>query len=162
MKALFKTLTLSSVMAMAFVGTAYAGDTTCSSTLGKQRIDGDVIVRGSCTLNGTMIDGNVKVYQGGHLVAKNASVDGNIQADKAGSVTVTGGVVNGDIQVKQSTNVNISGVKVDGDIQLFDNRGNVHAQSNTVDGNLQCKGNKSVAGKSNLVNGNKEDQCKAL
>ncbi len=141
MKALFKTLAMGSVVAMAFVGTAHAGDVTCSSTLGKQRIDGDVVVRGTCTLNGTTVDGNVKVYQGGRLTIKNATIDGDVQADKASSVSVTGGAVNGNIQVKQSSSVRISGVRVDGDIQLFDNRGSVRAERNTVDGNLQCKGN---------------------
>ncbi|WP_211271253.1 polymer-forming cytoskeletal protein [Moraxella pluranimalium] len=144
MKALLKTLALGLPMAMALVGTAHAGDVSCSSTLGKKRIDGDVVVRGTCTLNGT-------------------TVDGDVQADKANSVSITGGAVNGNIQVKQSTTVRVSGVRVDGDIQLFDNRGSVRAERNHVNGNLQCKGNtKKVVGQANRVNGNKEDQCKAL
>ncbi len=163
MKALLKTLALGLPMAMALVGTAHAGDVSCSSTLGKKRIDGDVVVRGTCTLNGTTVDGNVKVYQGGKLIIKNATIDGDVQADKANSVSITGGAVNGNIQVKQSTTVRVSGVRVDGDIQLFDNRGSVRAERNNVNGNLQCKGNtKKVVGQANRVNGNKEDQCKAL
>ena len=141
MKAMLKAAVLGSAVAMALIGTAHAGDVTCSSTLGKQRIDGDVVLRGTCTLNGTTVDGNVKVYQGGRLTIKNATIDGDVQADKASSVSVTGGAVNGNIQVKQSSSVRISGVRVDGDIQLFDNRGSVRAERNTVDGNLQCKGN---------------------
>lgn len=158
MKALLKTLGLT----LTLVGTAYAGDTICSSTLSKQRIDGDVVARGICTLNGTIVQGNVKVAEDATLIAKRATIDGNIQADKADAVTVIGGSVNGNIQVKQSTNVHITTVSVSGNIQLFDNQGTVRTHSNSIKGNLQCKGNKTIAGKSNRVKGKKQDQCKAF
>lgn len=60
MKAMLKAAVLGSAVAMALIGTAHAGDVTCSSTLGKQRIDGDVVVRGTCTLNGTTVSMAIK------------------------------------------------------------------------------------------------------
>ena len=51
---------------------------------------------------------------------------------------------------------------VGSDVQLFDNRG-AYVASNRVDGNLQCKGNvPAPTGGSNVVQGNKEDQCRSL
>ncbi|MDO4251206.1 MAG: polymer-forming cytoskeletal protein, partial [Moraxella sp.] len=137
MKSMFSTLAVGSALALAMTGTAYAGDYNCKGSLGKQHIDGDVVVRsGTCTLNGTTVDGNVKVYSGGALVANNAQVDGDIQAEKAKSVTVNGGLVNGNIQIKESGAIRISKASVDGDIQLFNNRASAKVENNTVNGNL--------------------------
>ncbi len=48
-------------------------------------------------------------------------------------------------------------------IQAFDNSGAILIESNTVDGNLQCKGNTATpGGGTNVVNGSAEDQCRDL
>ncbi len=164
MKSILSTFVLGTALTLAMTGTAHADDHNCKGSLGKQHIDGDVVVRsGTCTLNGTTVDGNVKVYSGGVLRASNAQIDGDIQAEKAKSVTVNGGSVNGNIQIKQSGAISLSKVSVDGDIQLFSNRASAKVENNTVNGNLQCKSNsKQPTGKANRVSGNKEDQCRAL
>jgi len=52
---------------------------------------------------------------------------------------------------------------VGSDIQLFANDGAFVVVANRVDGNLQCKSNTPApTGGSNVVQGNKEDQCRAL
>jgi hypothetical protein len=52
---------------------------------------------------------------------------------------------------------------VNGDVQYFTNRGTISIRSNRIDGNLQCKENQPApTGGSNVVQGNKEDQCRRL
>jgi hypothetical protein len=53
--------------------------------------------------------------------------------------------------------------RVNGNIQIVGNRGSNVVRSNRVDGNLQCKENSPApTGGGNIVQGNKEDQCRHL
>jgi hypothetical protein len=48
-------------------------------------------------------------------------------------------------------------------VQAFQNTGGVTVARNRIDGNLQCKENSPrPTGGNNVVQGNKEDQCRAL
>jgi hypothetical protein len=52
---------------------------------------------------------------------------------------------------------------VNGDVQLFANAGSQLVSKNRIGGNLQCKENQLVpTGSANVVDGNKEDQCRRL
>jgi hypothetical protein len=55
----------------------------------------------SCKLNGTKVQGTIKVETGASLTAGNVYVIGNIQAEGAESVNVSGSSVGGNIQIKQ-------------------------------------------------------------
>lgn len=166
-------------------GTAAAEDVSCPPDPGAVTIDGNVLVTGPCTLDGTTVKGNVHLYSGGSLVAHNASIDGNIQAENADYVDVTDTHVGGSIQldnlvgdasvVERNTIIgNIQLVSnrsaldirdnfVGADIQAFSNTGGVTIAENTVDGNLQCKSNEPApTGGGNDVAGNSEDQCADL
>jgi hypothetical protein len=161
------------------------GDLSCPPDPGAVVIDGNLIVTGDCTLNGTTVIGNVLVSGGGSLTAIGADIDGNIQADGADFVLVDQTQVNGDIQlddlsgsasgVSNSTvggNIQLVGNdvalvildnQVGGDVQAFQNQGGLTITDNTVNGNLQCQSNvPAPTGGNNQVNGNKEDQCAGL
>ena len=78
-------------IALACLGfsTAALADRKCSGTIGPITIDDSVVVQNaSCTLNGTIVKGNVLVNSGGRLTTLGAQIDGNIQAKGAISVTV--------------------------------------------------------------------------
>jgi CRISPR/Cas system CMR-associated protein Cmr1 (group 7 of RAMP superfamily) len=52
---------------------------------------------------------------------------------------------------------------IDADLQAFTNNGGFRIHANRIDGNLQCKSNNPPPrGGQNLVQGNKEDQCRRL
>ena len=54
-------------------------DVYCPPNLGPVTIDDNVIVTGTCDLNGTQVKGNVLVQSNGALtVRNNARIDGNI------------------------------------------------------------------------------------
>ena len=164
---------------------ASADDRVCRGTIGKRTVDNVKVPRGArCTLKGTRVEGNVIVNRGAFLEAINVRVDGNVQAQKARNVIVrAGSFVDGDVQLErgrkgrvvrsrvegniqyddQRGRLKVRRVVVGGDVQAFQNTGGVVIRGNRIDGNLQCKGNNPApVGGNNLVNGNKEDQCKRL
>jgi hypothetical protein len=163
---------------------AQAGDINCPPSRGAVTIKGNLVVIGSCTLDGTRVRGNIIVEDKGTLLAKRADVDGNVQTDGArrvrllrtdvdGSVQLEGltsdlpsivdrSDIEGSIQVKQNRSpLRLLGNFVDEDVQVFTNRGGVRVESNVIGGNLQCKENSpKPTGFGNQVGGNKEDQCR--
>lgn len=161
------------------------GDATCQGFLGAVTVDNLLVPQGaSCTLDGTTVQGTIKVENGASLTAQRVKVIGNIQADGASFVEVlAGSTVGGSIQLKQGGSARVENVIVNGDIQfesnnaalsaagnqvggnvqVFQNVGGVTIADNTINGNLQCKeNNPAPGGGNNTVQGNKEDQCAGL
>jgi hypothetical protein len=165
---------------------AEAGDVMCPPSRGAVTIGANVVVVGSCTLDGTRVRGNVTVEDRGNLLARRADIDGNVQTDGArrvrllrtdvdGSVQLEGltsslpsvvdrSDIEGSIQVKQNRSpLALLNNFVDEDVQAFTNRGGVRIELNVIGGNLQCKENSPrPTGFGNRVGGNKEDQCRGL
>jgi hypothetical protein len=171
--------------ALTLTGTSHADDVDCPPELGAVTIDGNVLVAAACTMDGTSVTGNIQLYAGGSLVARNVDVEGNIQAEDAdyvdvmesevdGSVqldglvgdasNVTSSTINGNIQLDDNrSRLEILDNTVGADVQAFTNTGGVVIADNIIDGNLQCKDNDPVpVGSNNEVSGNMEDQCAAL
>jgi hypothetical protein len=165
-------------------GIASADEVTCRGTIGARTIDGDVNVpRGaSCTLRGTRVKGNVFVRDNARAELIRASLTGNVQAGGARNVIVRAGSrINGSVQVENGGAVSVLRSRVGGsvqtksnnglsrvvrnrvgaDVQFFSNRGGFAVWYNRIDGNLQCKSNGLPRrGDHNIVQGNKEDQCR--
>jgi len=163
---------------------AIADDVDCTGELGEITVDGNVLVAAPCELTGTIVKGNIELFEGGALTARNVDVVGNIQAANAASADVTDSTIGGSVQLDDLTGeiavarnditgsiqvvgnwsaIGIAGNFVGADIQAFSNTGGVDITGNTVDGNLQCKENDPApTGSDNLVQGNKEDQCENL
>jgi hypothetical protein len=163
---------------------AAAEERTCRGTLGRMTVDNLRVPQGAtCTLNGTKVQGTVKVERSATLRATSVQVIGNVQAENAANVQVVTSRVGGSVQVKQgrAATVRDSTVQADiqydanraalradrnrvgGSIQVFQNTGGVAINANRVDGNLQCKENAPrPTGGRNVVQGNKEDQCARL
>jgi hypothetical protein len=162
-----------------------AEETTCRGTIGAKRVDNLRVPQGeTCKLNGTFVEGTVKVQRDATLVAKDVRVIGNVQAENARLVKVKeGSKVNGNIQHVQGEAAIIVDSRIGGtllfdenddalaarrniikeDLQAFQNTGGVVISNNTIDANLQCKANvPPPTGGGNVVQGNKEDQCAGL
>jgi hypothetical protein len=161
---------------------AWAEETTCEDSLGAVTVDNLRVPQdGSCTLDGTRVEGTIKVENGASLTATRMTVIGNVQAEGALAVNVlAGSVVSGSIQIKQGGAAQVDEVRVIGDIQfesnvhpliatrnqvggnvqVIQNTGGVIIADNVIDGNLQCKENEPppLVG-NNVVHGSEEDQC---
>lgn len=96
-------------------GSAAAEDINCPPDPGAVTIDGNVLVSGPCTLDGTTVKGNVHLYSGGSLIARNASIGGNIQAfGNTGGVEITNNTVDGNLQCESNDPAPASGLTTAG------------------------------------------------
>jgi hypothetical protein len=159
-----------------------ANPEACNGTIGAVTVeDVHVPVGNTCILDGTRVEGNVTIARNGTLRATGIRVDGNVQSQGHRFVSVReSSVVGGSIQLENGVEVQVADSRVGGsvqlkantvkagvsrnvvgsDVQLFDNRG-ANVANNRIDGNLQCKGNvPAPTGGGNIVQGNKEDQCR--
>ena len=166
-------------------GQALAEERVCRGTIGAVTVDNLRVPQGAtCTLNGTYVKGTVKVERGAVLRAFDIRVVGNVQAENARNVVVReGSRIGGSVQIVQGGAARILGNRINGDIlfddqdralrvnrnvvggnlQAFQNTGGVEIRKNRIDGNLQCKANSPApVGGGNIVQGNKEDQCRRL
>lgn len=173
------------MLALAPAQVAHAEETVCRGFIGAETHDNIRVPQGAtCTLEGTIAQGTVKVETGATLRAFDVHVNGNVQGEGARSITVTrGSFVGGSIQVVQGGGavVRNSEITMDilfdentarllarsnqigGNLQAFQNTGGVVIARNRIDGNLQCKENvPAPTGGGNIVQGNKEDQCSNL
>jgi hypothetical protein len=163
---------------------AVADERECVGAIGAETVDNVRVPEGAaCTLDGTFVQGTVKVESSATLEAEAVDVIGNVQAEGAANVVVRGSRVGGSVQVKQGAAAGTTGSQITGDIQydqqtgalraadnfvggsvqVVANSGGVAIATNTIDGNLQCKENEPPpTGGGNLVHGNAEDQCAML
>jgi hypothetical protein len=170
------------LVTLASGATVRADDYQCTGSLGAINVNNlDVPENASCTLNGTIVDGNIFVKTNATLHAYNVQVKNNIQADQAASVNIyAGSSVGGNIQIDNSGAADIQSVNIDnnlsfndndhslnaanntirGNLQAFKNTGGVSINDNNIDGNLQCKENvPPPTGSGNTASGNMDDQC---
>jgi hypothetical protein len=163
--------------------TVVAEERTCRGTIGARTLDNVRVPPGAtCELNRTVVQGTIKVERNAVLVARGVRVIGNVQAEDARRVVVAAGSrvggsvqavqggrvrvvdsrINADILVDENDRLNtINRNRVGGNIQAFQNDGGVRIHDNRVEGNLQCKQNRPrPVGARNVVQGNKEDQCR--
>jgi hypothetical protein len=176
---------LSLVAILATPSAALAEETTCRGRIGARTVDNLLVPQGAtCTLEGTRVEGTIKVSRRATLYAYDVRVKGNVQAEEASRVRVLArSRVNGSIQLDDGGNARVRWSTIGGSIQLkandgrllvehnsigadvqaFSNTGGVHIAHNRMDGNLQCKSNvPRPTGGDNVVEGNKEDQCARL
>lgn len=165
-------------------GPASAEERVCRGTIGEVTVDNlRVPQNATCTLNGTRVEGTIKVERDATLKAFGIRLIGNVQAEEARKVVVRNGSVGGSVQIVQGGAARIVGARITGDIlfdeqdrdlaanrnriggnlQAFQNTGGLSINDNRIDGNLQCKKNDPApTGGGNVVQGSKEDQCEGL
>jgi hypothetical protein len=178
-------------VAFAVLGTAAlpavasAEETDCVGAMGPATVDNLRVPDGAtCELDGTIVEGTIKVETDATLDARFVRVVGNVQGENAERVRLTSSEVGGQFQVKQGGGAEVTESRITGDVQLdqndgslqrvadndvngsvqvMENVGGVEISRNIIDGNLQCKENEPPpTGGGNEVQGNAEDQCEAL
>jgi hypothetical protein len=174
------------IVATIFLSSAVFGeDINCQSEYGSVKLKGNVVVAAPCTLNGTEVDGNIRIFAGGSLIAIGAVIDGNIKADTADFIDLQNTEVGGNVELDELVgDVSFIGDStIDGDIKLDKNRsrllllrnyvadnlevirngGGVVISHNVIDGDLLCEKNSpSPEGSNNMVSGKTKNQCRNL
>ena len=142
--------------------------------------------RPSCTLNGTKVEGTVKVERNATLVANTIRVKGNVQSEGSRSITLRqGSVVVGSVQLENGLDGGSGRVlnsRVNGDLQFFSNEARMISRGNTLlanlqanqntgglviennrtSENLQCQANNPSPTSGGNTAGDKKDQCAAF
>ena len=91
---------------------------TCSSSINDSTIKGEVSVQGSCTIQGSRIDGNVIIQPGSTLIIKDTTVLGPISGDKVKALDVQGSslgkgiLVTGSVDSVKLTHTSVYGAPV--------------------------------------------------
>ena len=175
-----------SLVTLLAMGTpANAEERVCRGSIGAVTVDNLLVPQSAtCNLDRTRVKGTIKVQRAATLAASRVVVIGNVQAENARSVSVRNSSrIGGSVQVVQGGGASVVSSFVDGniqfesnraplralnntvgaDVQAFQNTGGVEISDNRIDGNLQCKANTPApTGGGNIVQGNKEDQCRGL
>jgi hypothetical protein len=166
-------------------GPAWAEERVCRGTIGEVTVDNlRVPDEATCILNGTLVEGTVKVETDAVLKAYGIRVIGNVQAEDSRKVVLLDrSEIGGSVQIVQGRAARVIRARISGDIlfdeqegalaakgnriggnlQAFQNTGGLTVRNNRIDGNLQCKENSPAPlGGGNVVDGSKEDQCEDL
>ena len=159
------TLSLAVCGLAAFAAPASAEERSCRGSIGAVTVDNLRVPAGAtCTLTRTYVKGTVKVARSATLRAYAVRVVGNVQGEGHRSITVSeGSRVNGSLQAKQGGGAVVKDSIFGSDVQFFTNAGTIRILRNRINGNLQCKSNRPApTGGGNVVQGNREDQCRNL
>ncbi len=181
-------IALASALAlMVAVPVALAEERTCRGTIGATTVDNLRVPQdATCTLNGTRVEGTIKVENGAKLYANGVRVIGNIQSEGFQAIVVReGSRVGGSVQLENGRSGGTGKViasRINGDLQFFSNQarmvargntvlanlqavsntGGLVIENNTISENLQCKQNNPPPTGGGNKAGDKEDQCRKL
>ena len=176
------------VLALAvFAPAAQAEERVCRGTIGATTVDNLLVPQGAtCTLNGTRVEGTVKVERNATLTASGIRVKGNVQSEGFKNITLRqNSVVVGSVQLENGLDGGSGRVlnsKVNGDLQFFSNDARMVARGNTILANfqanqntgglviennriaenLQCQSNNPPPTGGGNIAGDKEGQCARL
>ncbi len=155
---------LVTVSALVGASPAMAEERTCRGSIGAVTLDNVRVPQGAtCRLDGTVVQGTIKIENNARLYATDVRIVGNIQGENHRRVEVRSSRVGGSIQIVQGENALLRNNRVGQDVQSFENNGTQRFTLNHINGNLQCKENvPAPTGGGNTVGGNKEDQCANL
>ena len=166
---------------------AQAEERVCRGTIGAATVDNlRVPQSATCTLNGTRVEGTVKVERGARLYATSIRVKGNVQSEGfknillrgnsvvVGSVQLKNGLrggtgiikytrINGDLQFEtNAARMSAASSTILSNFQVVQNTGGVAISKNRISENLQCKQNVPAPTGGGNVAGDKEGQCARL
>jgi hypothetical protein len=181
-------IAFASLLALAVAApAALAEERVCRGTIGATTVDNLLVPQSAeCTLNGTKVEGTIKVENKAKLIANSVRVIGNVQSEGFRSIVLregsrvggsvqlengqeggTGKVVsawiNGDLQFfSNEAKMVARNSTILANLQVFQNTGGVVLENNTIAENLQCKQNNPPPVGGGNTAGDKEDQCARL
>jgi hypothetical protein len=131
---------------LAVAPAAQAEERVCRGTIGSATVNNLLVPQGAtCTLNGTRVEGTVKVERNATLTASGIRVKGNVQSEGFKNITLRqNSVVVGSVQLENGLDDGSGRVlnsKVNGDLQFFSNDARMVARGNTILANFQANQN---------------------
>jgi hypothetical protein len=164
------------------VHVATAQSPRCSGAI---QLGGNLAIAGRCELEDTEVRGNVTLFAGGSLTARDVRIRGNLEGNRADFVDMEGGRVDGRVELQEFVGdlTRIEGTDLRGDVVLTGNRsrlellnnearknvrvrnnsGGVLISGNSIEDDLVCTGNTPApVGIGNIVHGDSEGQCEDL
>jgi hypothetical protein len=144
------------VLAALLAGGANAQNVLCSPRIGPGRVDGGVDIASRCELTGTDVRGDVTVFSGGSLVARNVRIRGTLFASRADFVDLDDTRVDGDLRLEEMVgDLNrIEDADVRGDVALLGNRSRLELLDNVVREGMEIVANTGGV----LLRGNRIDE----
>jgi hypothetical protein len=164
---------------------ASAQDATCPTAATGETIRSNLNVVARCELSNVEIRGNVTLFAGGSLIARDVRVRGNLEGSRADFVDLDGSRIDGhlkllefvgDLSTLESTEVRgdvdltdnrsrleLTNNDLGGDLRVFGNTGGVLLAGNAIDDDLRCGGNAPApTGTANQVDDDASGQCEDL
>jgi hypothetical protein len=161
------------------------GGVICFSVIGNTRVEGDLHVVGRCTLAGTEVRGDVTLYVGGSLTARDARIRGDLEGSRANFVDLQSSRIDGSVDLEGLVGdlTTFEGSEIHGNVDLTANRselqilnndfrsdvvatrntGGIEISGNLIDQDLRCDANAPPpTGVGNRVEGDAEGQCASL
>ena len=137
-------LAVSALLAVA--PAAQAEERVCRGTIGATTVDNLLVPQGAtCTLNGTRVEGTVKVERNAALTASGIRVKGNVQSEGFKNILLRqGSVVVGSVQLENGLkggSGRVLNTRINGDLQFFQNEARMVARGNTILANFQANQN---------------------
>ena len=128
------------------------GGVFCFSAIGNTRVEGDLHVLGRCTLAGTEVRGDVTLYVGGSLTARDARIRGNLEGSRANFVDLQSSRIDGRVELEGLVGdlTTFEGSEIHGNVELTANRSELQILNNNFrrdvvasrnTGGLQISGN---------------------
>lgn len=120
-----------------------AQNTNCTTALGDVDVRGNLDIAAPCQLTGTEVRGNVTLFSGGSLLARDVRIRGNLTARRADFVAIEGSRIDGDVNLDElvGDESSIENTDMRGDASLTNNRSAFEILNNDIDGNLRVSGN---------------------
>jgi hypothetical protein len=161
------------------------GGVICFSVIGNTRVEGDLHVLGRCTLAGTEVRGDVTLYVGGSLTARDARIRGDLEGSRANFVDLQSSRIDGSIDLEGLVGdlTTFEESEIHGNVELTANRselqilnndlrsdvvasrntGGLQISGNLFEQDLSCDGNTPPpTGVGNRIEGEAEGQCESL
>ncbi|HJR69350.1 MAG TPA: hypothetical protein VKA43_04865 [Gammaproteobacteria bacterium] len=148
-------------------------------------VNGSIQIATSCELTGTDVKGNVILFAGGSLIARNVHIRGRLEGSRANFVDMARSRVDGNVRLEElvgdvstleltdfrrdvlltgnRSHLEILNNEIEGDLVATGNTGGLMLAGNSIGEDLACTGNTPTPlGIGNRVDGDREGQCESL
>lgn len=166
-------------------GNTSAQGSNCLLDIGAVVVNGSIQIATSCELTGTDVKGNVILFAGGSLIARNVHIRGRLEGSRANFVDMARSRVDGNVRLEElvgdvstleltdfrrdvlltgnRSHLEILNNEIEGDLVATGNTGGLMLAGNSIGEDLACTGNTPTPlGIGNRVDGDREGQCESL
>jgi hypothetical protein len=124
-------------------GVAAAQGLLCLPGMNPRRIDGDLDIVTRCELEGTDVRGDVHLFTGGSLVARDVRIRGSLTGNSADFVNMNGGRIDRGLELEQMVGdlIRFEGANLGGGVSLVGNRSRLEFVDNEIQRDMDVLAN---------------------